>query len=453
MHIPYIGEVSEIKTYSSSAYILNAFVNFKLYWEINSARSQLKIISEHLENIKDIIENNVFKEILNKFLIDERFKCELIDLAIRTGVANAVQSTDLIMSLIFKSLVVKDIIISARNGHVAFHVYLSEAKEEMIEVVLDFSLTCKYCTVSIRKVFLSLVSYSSFKFIDINYLFDENNYENIKKSVGWVESISGRESVRLRDYLSKIKQYQTKNQKGVIGDDAWHISKSFLELNGLNSVYTCFKDKSSHDLKEHIKFITKGVSFKYDGLSISNDKCRDFLFELKVASDYLTSGYDVSVNERSDIVINDSFYIECKKISSKKKFITRLKEAIEQLEGESGKGVVYIDATDLIDGSSHCLVVNDVRIDLPDKNDMVNTDDRVKEDLQRAGTKSCQEFLYEYKDKIFDKLGDYILVVHFEFSCLHFSPIYERSINLILRYVVSNGADAEVEYLVKKSFS
>ena len=452
MNIPYIGEVSEINTYSSSAFILNTFVNIKLYWERNSAKSQLKIISAHLNNIEGIIENNVFKTIFNKLCVDKDFKSELIDIAFRNGTVTALQSIDLIMSRILSSLVVKDIFISAKNGDIAFHIYLSKAKEEMVEVILDFSLTCKNCTTKYRPQFLSLDSYSSFTFFELNYFFDESYYKNIEESVEWSELIAGKKSERLRNYLSRIKRYRSQNQKGVIGNDAWHISRSFLELNGLYSVYTCFKDEGNHDLKEHIKFITKGVSFKYDGLSINNDKCRDFLFELKVASDYLKSGYDISVNERADIVINDSFYIECKKISSKKKFITRLTEAIEQLEGESEKGVIYIDATDLIDISSHPLVINDKRIDLPNKNGVVNTDNRVTEDLHKVASSACQKLLDEYKNKIFNKLGDYLLVVHFEFSCLHFSPIHERAANLILRYVVSNETDSEIKYLVESSF-
>jgi hypothetical protein len=71
---------------------------------------------------------------------------------------------------------------------------------------------------------------------------------------------------------------------------------------------------------------------------ISNDKItdssRDYQFELRIASYFLMSGFNVDLSGDADIVIrlpNYTVYIECKRLKSKKNFHKRLSEANSQL--------------------------------------------------------------------------------------------------------------------------
>lgn len=450
MHIPHIGKVDKINTYSSSTYVLGHFINVHLYWKKNNSRSQLELVSKYMNDIENIIQHKVLNVIVTKAHCDHHFMAELNDIAAKNH-EYIVMSNSNVQLEIFNRLKVKDIYIDPTEGCIAFHVYFTSNNNDMIEVVSDFSLSCKSCDTKYRELYLSVNIFSSFEYFELRYEFDNNEYLKLVKAIEWAECIDGKKSERLRSYLEMINKYRGAHQRGIIGENAWHVAKSISELKGVHSVYSCFVEQPNHDLREHLKYITKGVAFKYQGLKVNNDKCRDFLFELKVASEYLKNGYDICVNERSDIVVNNEFYIECKKVSSHKKFIKRLSEAIKQVNFEKSEGVIYIDATDLIDLSCAPLVINDRWIDFPDKNGVSPTDDRVQEDFINAAQEICQKFFDEVKDNIFSKLGNHLVVVHFDFSCLHFSPIHERAAHLVLRYMISNGANSKVRYLVESS--
>ncbi|END4931518.1 hypothetical protein ABL713_004691 [Escherichia coli] len=151
---------------------------------------------------------------------------------------------------------------------------------------------------------------------------------------------------------------------GTINEEQVKISISHIELEGLRIVYQAFKDRNEN-LNEKIKSIIKGVAFKYKQDVINDDKCREFLYELKVAACFLFSGYSINVSQRADVVINNDTFIECKKITSEKKLITRIDEALEQIEVKEGvrNGIIYVDITESIpDLKDAFLIINNKTI-------------------------------------------------------------------------------------------
>ena len=430
--------------------ICGNYSNLRIYSSGNAPGENIRkaygIINE-LDNIYTMCNICVkYKVYNNRSFKDDFLKGGYETLIINHGLKSQEQ-----INVVLTSLKISDVYLDVDNEKLGFHYLYHEDFDQMIEVIFDFSLRIVACEVKNREIFLSVDSYSSSVFVDINYFLNEDYYEELKESVDWAGSIAGKIPERLNTYISDIDKYRA-SIRGSISDEIWCIANAFIELDGLRYVYQNLRREQAENLKEKMFHIVNGVAYKYPELKTNNDKCRNFLFELKVASDYIKAGREVSINQTTDVIVDDKYYIECKKVSSLDKLVKRLSEAVEQIKNKTKSGIIYIDASDILMKDYGALIINDKRIDFPNKNGENDTDRRVINDFKKVVLSRANKHLSSIVKKISGKLGSNILVISYSFPCIHFSPIHERVMNLTLRFVISNERNHEMRLLVEKSF-
>ncbi|EFD7766227.1 hypothetical protein F3U47_14830 [Escherichia coli] len=297
--------------------------------------------------------------------------------------------------------------------------------------------------------------FHDFKFYDLRYFKDIHYLNELKESVLWVEGVMNKKAPRLYEYIKMFETYEN-TIPGTINEEQVKISISHIELEGLRIVYQAFKDRNEN-LNEKIKSIIKGVAFKYKQDVINDDKCREFLYELKVAACFLFSGYSINVSQRADVVINNDTFIECKKITSEKKLITRIDEALEQIEVKEGvrNGIIYVDITESIpDLKDAFLIINNKTISYFN----LNSSDPEKQfelELRMVFFNKINEYsinlIQRNIDKIRKKIGDSVLVLNVELPVLHLSPLHERMGIIKIAYIISNRVDLRLNFIVENS--
>lgn len=124
------------------------------------------------------------------------------------------------------------------------------------------------------------------------------------------------------------------------------------ELFELIWIYKNFVGEKSDKIKDYLKKTLKGVvASNLD--STKDQSSRNYLFELRVASYFLNSGYEINLDTDCDLVAiksKEKYFVECKRITSYDKIGERIKEAFKQLEKRlesdttSKKyGIIWID--------------------------------------------------------------------------------------------------------------
>lgn len=449
MNIPYLGSTNSNKNHGIIT-VCGNYSNLRIYTTENTKDIDKNRACDIIASLDDIYRScQLYIEY--KLLNDKNFQEDFLDSGYETLIINhALRFEEKIKSILF-SLNISDVYLDVDGKKLAFHICLHKNFDNMLEVVLDFSLKIIQCEVKLRKSFLNFDSYRSFEFVEMNYLLNNDYYEELKASVFWAGEIAGKNPERLNKYIYDIDNYRVSRRR-VIDENVWCVANAFVELEGLRYVYEHFKFEQEANLKGKMYYIVNGVAYKYPDLNVDNDKCRNFLFELKVASDYIRLGSEVSVNQRSDVIIDKKYHIECKKVSSLDKFVKRLSEAVRQIKDKANNGIVYIDASDLLMKDCSYPIINDKRIDLPNESGVIDTDHRVCEDFTKLVSHHTNRILSSINNKIFNKLSGNILVVSFSVPCIHLSPIHERVMNLTLRYIISNERNHEMKLLVENSF-
>lgn len=138
------------------------------------------------------------------------------------------------------------------------------------------------------------------------------------------------------------------------------FDNTYVEVNEIIRVHNCLKTLDSSDFIDQIKKVTSGHEFRGNN---NNDQARDFLFELSVASRFISEGYSVSLTSICDVVVdlgNDgTLFVECKRIKSAKQIGKNVKKANEQIlkriEVQSSSqvhGLVAVNITDLLPKNS-----------------------------------------------------------------------------------------------------
>lgn len=297
--------------------------------------------------------------------------------------------------------------------------------------------------------------YNDFKFYDLRYFKDMVYLNELKESVLWIEGLANKKSPRLNEYVKMLEVYEN-TPPGIISEEQIKISIAYLELEGLRIVYKAFKDRGDN-LNEKVKNIIKGVAFKYKQEVVSDDKCRGFLYELKIAANFLLSGYNVDVSQRADVVINGNVFIECKKITSDKKIIDRIKDALEQIKEKEGvrNGIIYVDITDAIIGLKDIfLIMNNKIVSYFDSNGLkteLQVDRELRMDFFNKVNGYSISLINKNMDKICKILGDSFLVFYVELPILHLSPIHERMGIVKILYTISNRMDLKLDFIVESS--
>ncbi|KIE20947.1 hypothetical protein SE23_09135 [Vibrio sinaloensis] len=448
MNIPYLGNANSNKNHGIIT-VCGNYSNLRLYMTENTKETDRNRAYDIVDSLDDIYRScQLYIEY--RLLNDKYFQVDLLDNGYETLIINHAMQFEEQVKLILLSLNITDVYLDIDDKKLAFHICFHESFDNMLEVVLDFSLKIIQCEVKLRKSFLNFDSYRSSEFVDMNFLLNNDYYEELKASVCWAGEIAGKVPERLNKYISDIDKYRV-SRRQVIDENVWVVANAFVELEGLRYVYEHFKSEKNENLKEKMYYIVNGVAYKYPELKVNNDKCRNFLFELKVASDYIRVGSKVSVNQRSDVIIDNKYHIECKKVSTLDKLVKRLSDAVGQIEDKTTNGIIYIDASDVLIKECAYPLINDKRIDLPNKNGECYTDHRVREDFTKLVSSHADRILSSINKKIFNKLSRNILVVNFSIPCIHLSPIHERVMNLTLRCIISNERNHEMKLLVENS--
>lgn len=162
--------------------------------------------------------------------------------------------------------------------------------------------------------------------------------------------------IRYSRYINYIRDFfQCKSPGSPEGLEKFKLAtKSFKELMIIINIYHSFENEDQLGFIDRLKKAVTGQDHPSPGSAGSS---RDFLFELYTASMFFDAGYSIDFGEKTDVIARNErsqVYIECKRLSSEKKFEgnfkyagKQLKEGIERIRG-SVHGMIFIEITDCL---------------------------------------------------------------------------------------------------------
>ena len=173
----------------------------------------------------------------------------------------------------------------------------------------------------------------------------------------------------------RFRQYQNilsdvlENGHPINPDDVRLYYQSVLETNRINLIRKSFFDSYSPGLKDRVKKIMKGVSWRHiankpNSKGVLDDPARNFMFEMTWASKFAREGLNVNLDHNGDVfVVYDGFnvLIECKRLLSAKQLNKNLKKAWQQIVvarkvNRKVAGIIAIDITDVLYPDAHILM-------------------------------------------------------------------------------------------------
>lgn len=108
-------------------------------------------------------------------------------------------------------------------------------------------------------------------------------------------------------------------------------NKALIETAQIVMIYDAFKDECNCCFKDRLEKVVSGQDFYTNGVQ---DTGRDFLYELFIAAWFKSKGFRLDFEQLTDVVAEKngiSFFVECKRLRSSKKYEDRLKEGCQQL--------------------------------------------------------------------------------------------------------------------------
>ncbi|MGL5099254.1 MAG: hypothetical protein ACRC6B_04340 [Fusobacteriaceae bacterium] len=192
----------------------------------------------------------------------------------------------------------------------------------------------------------------------IDHFSSESVLSKMPEVLEWLTSFGFKAlSTRYSRYVKYIDTFfESENpdsEAGRVKFDA--LTKSYKECVEILIIKTVFFDEKSDKFKGKLKEVIKGK----DHLD-SNSACgaRDYLYELIVAAKFSKAGYSIDWDGLTDVVASKAgakVFIECKRITSEKRFEENFNKAGKQLKREMAKekgaksGLVFIDVSNCID--------------------------------------------------------------------------------------------------------
>ncbi|WGS45454.1 hypothetical protein LFL97_22215 [Burkholderia sp. JSH-S8] len=157
--------------------------------------------------------------------------------------------------------------------------------------------------------------------------------QKLDKACDWLESLGlilpGN---RFTAYKITINRY-LETEGGAYGDKELHeLVHALREAGDLIRIQRALESIDSADYLKNLKKATSGQAFKWN---VITDNSRDFVFELAVATRFLRGGYPVDLTSIADLVAycgDKKVYVECKRVKSASKILTRTREASKQLQ-------------------------------------------------------------------------------------------------------------------------
>ncbi len=237
---------------------------------------------------------------------------------------------------------------------------------------------------------------------------DNKLIEELENSTEWLADTLGFQlRGRIPFYQKKIKEYE--KYRGYINEDMYYILSSFSEIFLIGRIVEQLQKHNSKEFTETLKKIVKGNNFRQDNEK-AEDKARNFIFELLIASDFQENNFSIDLSTQTDIVVfKPNTLIECKRIKSEGKLVQRINEAIKQIENrntEQFNGIVFIDISELIDISQRIIaqvpLENSIRLltNLIDTEMIVDTViDTLDLEVKNKISNNIQKILNLIKDK------------------------------------------------------
>ena len=200
------------------------------------------------------------------------------------------------------------------------------------------------------------------RYIDIAPYLGNEFRKKIEMCCNWLSSeleipLKG----RIPEYIKNIDNYP--RYRGSFCDEMYYCLQSFFEMSQIVSLNDYLSDERAKGFLETIKKAVYGGAFRDKIESADKDAARNYLFELSVASDLRKTGMDIGLSSRADITIDSlKAIVECKRVHSVNKIISRVKDAIDQSKEDiphEGSLFVFVDITGALDSSKSIMAVNE----------------------------------------------------------------------------------------------
>lgn len=181
-----------------------------------------------------------------------------------------------------------------------------------------------------------------------------SDFKNLTKNfidvTNWLESLDIVTSKgRINDYKIFLDSIDETEKSHLLSLFFSNMYREIYELIWVYKNHSKFKPSINLNF---IKSTLKGVT-TINLEKTADQSSRNYLFELRVASYYINCGYDIKLDDVTDLIVSKDgmkYYIECKRISSVKQIPIRIKEASRQLdkrlqpnELKNTYGLIWID--------------------------------------------------------------------------------------------------------------
>lgn len=248
--------------------------------------------------------------------------------------------------------------------------------------------------------------------------------------IKWINSYGlFAEKSRYAKYECIIDEFcKMKTPYGPTASDKFsRLSESVLECFDIFYIYKSFQNETSDGFRERLKKSICGVELVS---SSKLDEARNFLFELLIAADFARKKYSINFDNLTDVVATNGQYCvnaECKRVSSKKQLIKRLKKGCEQIKNR------YISS------EVHNLVFLDISTCLFE--DIEKREFKSIEEACSSRNETMCNFLNKNGNSmltVIDNYSDYISA----FCAIHKSLVWIDNINISVFYNCQNEVKA-----------
>ncbi|OGP67985.1 MAG: hypothetical protein A2W27_03720 [Deltaproteobacteria bacterium RBG_16_44_11] len=195
----------------------------------------------------------------------------------------------------------------------------------------------------------------------------EEKLEKIELACKWLQSLGINTSkTRLLTYKNYYKEYVSNYSR--FEEDPGKIAYFLRLMREAEEITWIFEGFKSEQNPKSIRIIKESIGGTvFSATDAPNNRSRDYLFELRIASYYRRAGFDAKIGTESDVIVqkhNQTIYVECKRLKSIKKVEVRLKEAAIQLDkrykDHSNKsdlfGIFAVDLSAIINPESGFLI-------------------------------------------------------------------------------------------------
>lgn len=242
----------------------------------------------------------------------------------------------------------------------------------------------------------------------------------------------------LNDIKNSLKSLEDKLKK-IVNDDKIKFSNNrfgkiaklinILDNNKLLTVEELYRYSEAMDLLDTLNYIDredisdsfldklkKGINGSYLLRDESKKTtARDYFFEIKIATKFKKSGFEISFEPSSDVQVTIdeiSYPIECKRPQNEKKIVQKAEEAYKQLMEQEQKGIIALDLSKVF--------FNEIT---PEHDLIFRTYDDIKKIINIFDESYSPLINNVNKNRKKDILDDVLFIIcHFRFPCIILEP-------------------------------